>query len=425
MDEDRPISVCEHLESNCDYTTWFTGREKDCYWVCEPCAKKFPELPEPLLEVSAELLEGLRRESFCEGVKGKPEIKKRESRLKFEHQDVELEFPGGLIDIQPNLKTADGWFALLASGDFAMINAGTLTVLYRLTDLGFPLDLETQVCISPNHDLAAVFETSKNNACVFDLQTGAIVKCITRGNYRCENTHFPISFFDDNGESLLVYATDWNHLEVINPKNSQMLTERGPTPTQFDESKSNHALNYFHGQLTVSPEQNWIVDYGWVWAPWGIVKSWNLQEWLHRNPWESEDGSSLRNLKDCRYVWDGPLCWIDDTTIAIWGWGFDEDWLVDAVLMYDVTTGERLRWFAGPETRSTNAYPPKKLAPSLFFDKYLYAVKEKRGTTVWDILTGEQLLHEETLAPIRHHLKSGEFLSLIDSGFRLSRLAEA
>lgn len=131
------------------------------------------------------------------------------------------------------------------------------------------------------------------------------------------------------------------------------------------------------------------------------------------------------NLVGRAYYWDGPLCWIDDTVIAVWGWGDDDEWLLPAVVLYDVKLGRQLRWFAGPETRPPRAWPPKKLAPSLFYDQYLFSVHDEQGTGVWDIESGERLLQDLSLSPIQYHGRSKEFLSLSSDGVRLSRLVQA
>ena len=81
-------------------------------------------------------------------------------------------------------------------------------------------------------------------------------------------------------------------------------------------------------------------------------------------------------------------------------------------------------WFPGPETRRPRAWPPKKLAPSLFFDQHLFSVDDKRGTSVWDVTSGEQLHEDQTLKPIHYHPRSREFLSVVEREIRLSQLIE-
>ena len=83
-------------------------------------------------------------------------------------------------------------------------------------------------------------------------------------------------------------------------------------------------------------------------APGGVVRSWDLDRWLDENPWEGEDGPSVRSLCLRDYFWDAPMCWLDERTLAVYGFGEDADWMIPAVRVFDVTTGEELRWFPGP-----------------------------------------------------------------------------
>ena len=208
----------------------------------------------------------------------------------------------------------------------------------------------------------------------------------------------------------------------MDPSSGELLTQRAPTSYRHGEKQPDHYLNYFHAQLVVSPESCWIADNGWVWHPWGIIRSWSLASWLQHNPWESEDGESVRSIAERAYFWDGPICWIDDSTLAVWGWGEDEQWLLPAVRLIDVCSGKQIRWFPGPRVRQPAAWPPKKLAPSLFFDRYLFAVDDDQGTSVWDVVSGERLLCDQKMSPVHYHPRSKEFLSLGDSELTLSCL---
>lgn len=429
MHPERPISICTHLMHSPDeHHVWFTGHMSDCYWVCPACAATYPQPPTDLIEPTDEVFEACQSESSWQGICGSPEIKHRPSQLYFTHDEFKPAFLNGnrWIDVQPNLQSNGKWFVLTQSGDFAIADfrLPEFTVIHRLLDLGFEIDAETCFCVSRKHDYLAIFGASNRLACVIDLASGVITARIDRGEYRPENSHFPITFFESSGRSLLVAATDWNRLDIIDPNNGLVLTNRGPTSYQQGEQRPSHYLDYFHAQLLVSPNQDWIVDNGWAWHPWGSVESWNLTNWLHRNPWESESGSTRKTLAGRAYYWDGPLCWVDDATVAVWGWGSDAEWLLPAVVLFDVRLGHQLRWFAGPQARSPRAWPPKKLAPSLFFDQYLFSVHDEHGTGVWDIDSGERLLLEPSLMPIHYHSGSHEFLSRSNDGVRLSRLGQ-
>jgi hypothetical protein len=427
MNKYRPIFMCSHLvTSPDDYHVWFTGRGLDHYLVCSSCAERFPELPVELIDATETLFERCQSEAWWSGIRGQPEIRHRSSSLSFAHEDCSLTTLDGdrWIDIQPRVKSDGQWYVLLESGKLVVTNPrqGEFEVLHHFSDFSFEIDDETALCVSPKNDYAAIFETSKRHASVFDLRTGAITAQIDRGEYHSENSIFPITFFESNGRSLLVAATDWNRLDLVDPATGIVLTDRGPTSYQRGEQRPPHYLDYFHAQLLASPDGSWIVDNGWVWHPWGTVRSWNLSDWVEQNPWESEDGPSLKSLAGRAYFWDGPLCWIDGSTIAIWGWGNDADWVIPAVQLFDVRLGRELYWFPGPETRTPRAWPPKKLEPSVFFDQYLFAIHDGRGIAVWDVSSGERLLQDPSLVPIQYHPGSSEFLSRTPNGIRLSRL---
>lgn len=422
----RPISICAHLAEDPDeYHVWFTGRDRELFWVCPKCVKGFPVVPTDLLEASDELVKQCQSEAFWDGIVGSPEIKHRESSMRFEHEVFELkgQQPAVWVDVQPNVQSDGNWFVLLPTGEFAnwLPNSNEIATLFRLTELSFEIDAETGFCVSKQQDYLAVYQTSGQLACVFDMESGSVVFEIDRGEYRPENSHFPIAFFDFNGITQIVAATAWNKLDIFDAKTGQILTDRTlPEPNQ-GEARPDRYLDYFHCQLSVSPDSNWIVDNGWVWAPWGSVRCWDLQFWMRSNPWESEDGTSAKTLADRAYYWDGPLCWIDESTVAIWGWGLDDEWLLPAIQFVDAQSGELTGWIPGPDTRRPRAGPPKKLAPSLFFDRYLFAVHHETGTTAWDIVTGERLSHEPSLMPIHYHPASKQFLALHPNGVQLSR----
>jgi hypothetical protein len=136
----------------------------------------------------------------------------------------------------------------------------------------------------------------------------------------------------------------------------------------------------------------------------------SIRPWLENHPWESEDGESKRLLCSRLYFWDGPLCWIDDRTLAVWGFGNDDEMLLPAALVFDVESGRLIRWFAGP-------------LGQFAFNRYLFSHSIDLGTSVWDLTTGERLLHDSSLCPTVYHPGSGKFVTVMRrEGFRLSWL---
>lgn len=417
---ERPTHLCPHLVAGADdYHVWFTGEGRAMYWVCAACAKAWPEQPADLVEYTPVFWD-TRNQGLCwDGICGAPEVLSRPSKLSFAHEEIERDDVSGWIDLQPKPGTGHWW--VLSAKDLAIWRpaTNTLTAVVDLSELDFDIDAETGLRISPDGRYAAVFQTSDQLARVYDLSTGAQTAQIDRGEYRPENSHFPIAFCVNGPRCLLIAATDWCRLDLIDPATGAVLSAR----SEAEDVEESRTLDYFHARLTVSPSGKHVVDRGWHWHPVGAVRSWSVTAWL-ANPWESEDGPSVRGLTAQDYFWDGPACWIDDDTAVIWGWGRDDEWLVPAALLFDVTTGELQRWFPGPAVRRPGAWRPKKQAPSLFFDGWLFSVSDKDGTTVWDVATGERVCAAPDLAPIHYHREAQIFITVTESGVRLSRLVE-
>src|SRR5262249_46997386 len=162
--------------------------------------------------------------------------------------------------------------------------------------------------------------------------------------------------------------------------------------------------------LHVSPDGEHAAEDGWRWHPFGIVVAWSLRRWLRENVWESEDGPSRRGLDWRENFWDGPAGWLHGRRVAGWGLGVSAAPAIPAAAVYDVTTGERVSWFAGPPRGE------------MTFDRVLFSCPTEGGVTVWDVATGERLLSEEGAQLRCYHRGTKTFLSTVDGNLRLSKL---
>lgn len=411
--------VCKHLTPDTDtHFAWFSGRSTEHFLVCTACNSRYPVVPDELVQADQDFLEAIDNPFSCEGIRGAPEVRIRPCDFQFCHEEYRSALPchSEILDIVPVPDDAEAWYCLTQASSLYRVNIrrGQAIEHYNLGTLPFELDGEIVLCCSPQGDYAAIYQASGQLGVVFEIATGRVTLGLDRGDYRPENSHFPVAFFRHEGQTLLATATGWNRLEVVDPATGLIRTERSLT--------SDQALNYFHSQLLVSSDSTWIVDNGWVWHPAGIIRSWNLNEWVRHNPFESEDGPSVRELAVRTYYWDGPICWVNENTVAIWGWGSDDELLIPAIRLMDVVSGKELSWFAGPQVRKATCWPPKKIATSLFFDVYLASVSDEVGTAIWDIATGERLLHEASFVPTDYHPKSKDYLTVTKDGFRCSRL---
>jgi hypothetical protein len=243
---------------------------------------------------------------------------------------------------------------------------------------------------------------------VFDLRSGAATMRLDHSSHHAAETTFPVAFLTDDERSLIVHATRWNRLDLSDPRTGDLLSTR-----EFETGvrRPMHYLDYFHGALTVSPDSRWVAEDGWVWHPVGVVVSWSARRWVHQNVWESEDGQSRRQLCDRDYFWESSLCWLSDDTLAVYGFGEDDDWIIPAVRLFDVASGDELGWFPGPtgtlESDGTHIYS-----------------WDEGGTAVWDPRSGERLHLDPALRPSSFHRRSGSFLSVdADGSMRLSQIA--
>jgi hypothetical protein len=261
--------------------------------------------------------------------------------------------------------------------------------------------------ISVDGAVVAVVQDKGSEGMVIDTAMGRMTMPLNRGKHHSEQTRFPVVFFQAFDRTLMVHGTDWNRLDISNPKTGALLTERS-TDWLKGEPRPPHYLDYFHDLPIISPNGEWIAEDGWVWSPFGRTRLWNLKKWLVENAWEADDGSSVRYINQRGGYWGEPLCWINENTLAVWGVG--EEILVDSIELINAETGRRVRWFAGVPRGA------------LYFDEYLFSVT-KTTTEIWDIEAGARLATIPDFTPLTFHPRTRQFLSVLPNGnLQLSRL---
>ena len=429
VDEPAGGRICRHLfaargcSTSIDYYRHFTGIGADYILICADCRQSGVEVP--LHWVCSDCLEDA---SFGNrlGEEGRPEIRDREIGFTVEHTSLEL-VQGKLLQAA-SLNTSE-WVAIDEDGDLLRIDSrqGKVRREFSLRRMGQTfwkrlLEVLRTATLSPSHIvlaaeplvlIAAAFDTY---GAVFDLRTGKVTMKLRRGSYRVEDCRFPAAFFESAGRLLLVHATDWNRLDISDPFTGECLTARELPVALVGSEGPQRYLNYFHGGLHVSPSGKWIASNGWVWHPAGIVRSWNLSRWLTTNLWEPEDGESRRSLCHRDYFWDGAVCWVDDTTLAVWGLGNDDNVMVHGVRLFDVTSGEELRSFAGPQTTGKSGI--------FIFDEFLFSYGKGCEFGVWDVASGERVFRSDSFVPLAYNSKTRTFLHQDQSGrLHLARIA--
>jgi hypothetical protein len=407
--------VCRHLFGGQadSYAHRFTGVALAYDLVCAACAELDDPSPAELVAVCASCFESIvERASWVRGeraVLSQPQIAARPTQLSFSHQMVRLPVALGasLLDLQPRLSSRDSrWLAVTSEGTLIALDLGARSWT-RIAELNAAIDLhhDLELTVSPDGEMAAVVEARGQSGVVIDVDSGELTMMLDRGPDQVDAARFPVAFARQEDRLVLIHGTDWNRLDAFDPRTGELLTRRpaaGP---------AGEGIEYVCSGLSVSPDGAWLVDNGFTPDSAGMPAVFHLRPWLEVDPREAEQGPSLRYLCQRWDYWDGPLCWTDATTLAISGYGPDRLSLREAIILFDVETGDVLRWFPGPRGQ-------------LVFDELLFSLGDGEGVSVWDIDTGERLLHDAGFHPLRYHPGTRQFLTTNPDGelFVLSRL---
>ncbi|MEO8549473.1 MAG: hypothetical protein ABI678_05855 [Kofleriaceae bacterium] len=399
--------ACTHLlVGDHDEIEVFTGVGIVSEWSCRPCATANEH--GAVVDVGAACMAIVRDQGF-EGIAGEPETIVMPSSIQARHEQVALACPA-LVDLQPVTgEDRERWIGLAADGAVYELDIATRAVraLGRAShvDPTQPLAL----FVSRGARFIAVANRHGTHGVVIERATWRTTIEITRDGYHTEHCAFSLAFIDRDGRTLVVYAAKWNRLELADATTGELASARDPITYERGAPAPAHYLDYFHCGLAVSPGQRTIADAGWVWAPVGLVSAWSVDGWL-ANPYESEDGPSLQRLGQRAYFWDGPMAWLDDRRLLLWGYGEDDEWLIPAAVIRDTHTGEIERWFAGVPRGE------------LWFDRWLHAATGL-ALTVWDVERGARLV-EVPSAVTRYHPDAKCFATIPVTGvITLVRLA--
>lgn len=408
-DAQETALVCAHLagrDPDSTYHRWFTGEASRSHLICQACSKEISQggISVPLCRICWRCYKELEAEGYWDGIAGSPAVSVRSTSLSIAKQRLPWPLTESLLDLQPVERQQENiWIALTATGKLFEVNlsAGTTQSLTQLRPSNVDLAQEISLHLSPDGKFGAIANTKGQFGYVLNVATKRVTMQLERDTYHIAHSRFPIAFFGHEDRLLLVHATAWNRLDISDPHNGTLITTRTWEPLPgIPAYQQEHYLDYFHCGLSISPDQQWIADNGWFWSPIGIVTTWNLQRWVQDNVWESEDGSSRKSLCQRDYYWDGPLCWIDGYTLAVWGYGNDDGWLIPAVRLFDVRSGTELCWFAVPDKGT------------LIFDEYLFLLSEQQGLSAWDVTTGERILTDPDFRPTSYHRGAKKFLQL-------------
>lgn len=408
---DRVHRFCAHLQdgADVDFRRYFTGQGIASELRCIPCCDEGAS-PDRV-ESCAACFERAERVHTDIGFEGTPGVLERPSSLRLERSSVDLGGVGTapIVALAP-VPGAPRWIAVLADSSVRAFDAASGAELSAVFAPLEGISLDGPVVVpSRRGDLVAIASRTGRTGAVVAVATGEVLLRLHRGDYHEEHCRFSVAFFEHGGRTLLAHATDWNRLDLTDPRSGERLSERTFEPLVPGGRETAHALDYFHCGLHVSPDDRWIVDDGWIWHPVGSLRAWSLERWVSANPFESEDGPTVKELCQRTYFWDGPVAWVAPRKLAVFGYGHGDD-LLPAALVFDVETGVRERWFAGPRGE-------------FFADGPWLVSAHSEETSVWDLATGERVLRVTDFTPTHYHPATRQLAALDGRALRVATLA--
>ena len=149
---------------------------------------------------------------------------------------------------------------------------------------------------------------------------------LQREDYYAEYSKYPIALFkNDKGIPHLIYGVAWNHVQIINLSTRQLLTaaksliKEGAEESRIEFYKTHEekaddvwpsSYDYFFGELSMSPDNQYFLSAGWVW---GSADCYNI--------FEVEHFINNHRIKDQNIsLWEHenrPSCWVSNTCVAV------------------------------------------------------------------------------------------------------------
>ncbi|MEV6642253.1 hypothetical protein [Amycolatopsis sp. NPDC051371] len=398
------LRLCPHLavEEPPPSTRHLIGVGTRYDLICASCT------PAALIEVCESCADRADQRSYPSGWHGEPEILVRDKEL----MGFWTSRPCPVRPVNDGCLAPmpDGWLALTEEG-FVRID-GDDQWLVRPVEL--PAETYQDIRDLPDRPrrglhtsrdgrFAAVVSDYGQFATVVDLQEWSTVLDLDREWADNEFTRFPLAFLGSGETARVIAGTDWNRLDAFTLPGGELLTDRETAAPDRGEEPPEHYLDYFQGALHVSPSERALVVDGWVWHPIGVAMVVDLAAWLGGDVHAAEHG---RDLTSREWVWDRPIAWLGDTTVAVQGLGESHTRMLDGVELHDAATGRRTGMFAGP------------VGPMWGYRGSLYVTAEA-GFEVWDPVAGARIGFAEGFRPTAHDPATGSFAELRNDQLRI------
>ncbi|OLS16899.1 MAG: hypothetical protein HeimC3_37940 [Candidatus Heimdallarchaeota archaeon LC_3] len=384
--EDFEKKVCFHskkFNENQPYYKYFTGNQFEYYIVCNNC-KDLDLDALKLIKFSQEDFETLLIDYVSNTVHQpdfnlKPTSSYSVTKEVIEFSELEEKKVLSIFKSKHSSKTT----IFCLDDDFVLYKID-LTLANQIKKYKLPIpekiDIKEKLSIkiSPKEKYIALSNIRGRFGLVYDLETKINIYEFDRKDYYFDVSNFPFVFFLHAEKEFFIHGSDWNKLDIIDFDSQTNLTDR---KVEYDKIYA----DYFYGELSVSPNNNKLVSYGWGWAPVGYIRSWDLLKWLGSNIHEPENGESVVTFKPGD-EWDLPTCWLDNEHIASTGRLDNGNFDYNFIRIFNVASGDEVGRLPG-------------LGGNLEFNKVLYSYDKEEGTEIYNIETSELIFKDEKLFP--------------------------
>ena len=403
--------VCEHLtvapeeeETELHFHRWYLGTGMDNELLCPICIEKRANGEQVLTQrLSDEQFKEIIDEFGKEGGHiGDPEVVNRPQPVDARLVATELAADVSDIAIARDLPATtfvlppEGQIIRLNHESNSAISCGFVSMAPAPTPGGGKKPIRRpRLHVSSDGRYAAVVTDFGQSGSVMNLSTGQITMRLDGDQNHIDSVPFSLAWSEYGGETVLVHRTSWNRLDVSNPADGTLLTERTVPPFVEGEDEGKK-LDYFHGALFVSPDGNNLLNDGWNWEPVGRPVVWSIQEWLTNNVWESEVGRTKLTVPHQNHYWNQGFSWIGNRHVAVEGIGHPDDEMIPGVRIFDITPNgdeEKLAReavvFAGPMGQ-------------LFADGDHLFSSDEQGLAIWSISQGALTGRISGFSPTAH-----------------------
>lgn len=339
-----------------------------------------------------------------------------------------------LINIEDNINTAavfdkEHFIVLTDTGKVMRFGAGDDKgkVLCRVAaqdgvayrDGGFDPTAKSSFYIMDNYIVIA--NDYKTHAFLLNMQESYFLR-LQRKDYHAAHSKFPIALFKgEDGTPFMIYSNAWNRVDIVNIQTRQILTadksliEEGAeerhlnfynTHEEANKRLWPNELDYFFGEILVSPNNKTFVSAGWAWGSFELHMAFDMKDFLSNHRVNADTIFQGEHL-------GRKVCFKDSDTIAIpFHAELDDiddyinneykDW---QIALYSISDQKAKgivpeeKWNLG----KTNIEYIADMNCFLIFDETI-------GVAAFDE-SGKTLLHEEELKPVCYSSKYNQLIS--------------